>query len=128
MHRIIVPEFGRVFAEVKIVNLEKLPIPIISFTTPEQKRKERVDEAIELYKKYMVDLGKGYVYGKAESADQEHRTLEGEAYTRREEKALLGEHPATGKRVYGIRRRTRKHEDADKISEDIERYTSTTVS
>ena len=81
---------------------------------------------IELYKKYMVDLGKDNVYGKAESADQEHRTLEGEAHTRREEKALPKEHSATGKRVHGIRRRTRKHADADKISEDLERYPSTT--
>jgi len=71
-------------------------------------------------------LGKDNVYGKAESTDQEHRTLEGEAYSRREEKALSGEHSATGKSVHGIRRRTRQHEDADKISEDLERYPSTT--
>ena len=52
--------------------------------------------------------------------------MEGEAHTRREEKALPKEHPATGKRFHGIRRRTRQHKDADKISEDIERYPSTT--
>ena len=50
MHRVLVPEFGRVFAEVKIVNLEKLPIPRISFTTPEKERKEFFKEAVKLYK------------------------------------------------------------------------------
>jgi fido (protein-threonine AMPylation protein) len=49
LHRILVPEFGRVFAEVKIVNLEKLPIRNISFSTHEKERKEMVDEAIRLY-------------------------------------------------------------------------------
>lgn len=52
--------------------------------------------------------------------------MEGEPYTRREEKTLPGEHSATGQRVHGIRRLIRKHKDADKISEDIERYPSTT--
>ena len=50
IHRMIVPEFRRVFAEVKIVNLEKLPIPRISFTTPQKERKEFFKEAVKLYK------------------------------------------------------------------------------
>ncbi len=50
MHRVLVPEVGRVFAEVKIVNLEKLPIPRISFTTPQKERKEFLKEAVKLYK------------------------------------------------------------------------------
>jgi len=41
----IVPEFGRVFAEVKIVNLEKLPIRIISFVTPQEVRTKLFKEA-----------------------------------------------------------------------------------
>lgn len=44
-HRMIVPEFGRVFAEVKIVNLEKLPIRIISFVTPQEVRTKLFKEA-----------------------------------------------------------------------------------
>ncbi len=48
-HRQIVPEEGKAFAEVKIVNLEHLPIPRISFTTPEKERKEFFKEAVKLY-------------------------------------------------------------------------------
>jgi len=52
MHRIIVPEFGRVFAEVKIVDLEKLPIRRISYVTPKAKKKSLVDEAMDYYQRY----------------------------------------------------------------------------
>ncbi len=74
----------------------------------------------------MIDFDEDNSYEKAESADQEYRAVEAKTHARREAGSLFGEHPATGKRVHGIRRRTRKHEDADKISEDIERYPSTT--
>ncbi len=43
----------------QLIYLEKLPIPRISFTTPEKERKKRVSEAFELYEKYMLELGKG---------------------------------------------------------------------
>ncbi|HHT9105950.1 MAG TPA: Eco57I restriction-modification methylase domain-containing protein [Candidatus Wujingus californicus] len=42
IHTMIVPEYGRVFAEVKIVNLEKLPIPCIDFITPIKTREGEV--------------------------------------------------------------------------------------
>ena len=126
IHRVIVPEFGRVFAEVKIVNLEKLPIPRISFTTPEQERKKRVDESIELYKNYMVDLERGYLYEKAENSDQYDTTLERKPHSGGEEDVVSGEHSRTGKRIHGLRGRSRRPEDAERVSEEIERYPSTT--
>ncbi|HHT9116868.1 MAG TPA: Eco57I restriction-modification methylase domain-containing protein, partial [Candidatus Wunengus californicus] len=49
LHTMIVPEFGRVFAEVKIVNLEKLPVPCIDFTTPIKTREGEVARFKSLY-------------------------------------------------------------------------------
>jgi type I restriction-modification system DNA methylase subunit len=48
-HHQIVPEADRVFAEVKIVDLERLPIRLISFTTSEAERMEQVKTLQELY-------------------------------------------------------------------------------
>ncbi|MCJ7509022.1 MAG: Eco57I restriction-modification methylase domain-containing protein [candidate division Zixibacteria bacterium] len=53
VHRVFVPEFGRVFAEVKIVNLEKLPIRQISFVTSRECRKKLFNEAESHYKKFL---------------------------------------------------------------------------
>ncbi len=56
VHRVFVPEFGRVFAEVKIVNLEKLPIRLISFVTPRKSREKLFEESKNHYKKYLEAL------------------------------------------------------------------------
>jgi len=53
----LIPEKGRVFAEVKVVNLKKLPIRTIDFTNPDEKAKHDklvslVDNMLELQKKY----------------------------------------------------------------------------
>jgi type I restriction-modification system DNA methylase subunit len=56
LHTMIVPEFGRVFAEVKIVNLGKLPIPRISFTTPSDERKKLFESFVKLYLKDLDSL------------------------------------------------------------------------
>ena len=55
-YRELIPEKGRVFAEVKVVNLEKLPIHTIDFSKPtEVKQHDRmvalVDRMLELHKK-----------------------------------------------------------------------------
>ncbi|MEW6419715.1 MAG: TaqI-like C-terminal specificity domain-containing protein [Nitrospirota bacterium] len=127
IHRVIVPEFGRVFAEVKIVNLEKLPIPHISFTTSEKERKERVSEAIELYKNYMLDFEReGKAYEKTEISDTFNRAVERKTLAGGKETALSGEYSRPSKRLHGVRRRTRKPKNAERVSEDIERYPSTT--
>jgi fido (protein-threonine AMPylation protein) len=112
------------FRQTTLEGIRNLPVPNISFTTPEQERKERVDEAIALYQNYMVVLKKAYE--KKKSASSYDKTLEGEPDSGRKEADLSGEHPRTGKRVHGVRRRARKLEDAERISEDIERYRSTT--
>lgn len=48
-HQKVVPEVGRVFAEVKIVDLERLPILQIAFTTPAAERKRLAKKGPELY-------------------------------------------------------------------------------
>lgn len=53
MHRMIVPEFGRVFAEIKIVNLEKLPVHRVSFVTPKVHREQLVGDGKNYYKQYL---------------------------------------------------------------------------
>ncbi len=127
LHTMIVPEFGRVFAEVKIVNLEKLPIPPISFTTPEKERAERVSEAIALYKNYMLELQQGGVLNeKTEVSGEYNRTVEENPHSRRKEKTISGEHPHAGKLLNGIRGRSRKFKDVERVSEDTEKYPSTT--
>ncbi len=98
----------------------------ISFATPEKERKERVEEAIELYEKYMVELGKGKNYEKTKDTEEHSRALEDDPHTGRKTEKVSGKHPATSKRLHGIRRRKRKPEDAERVSEDIERYTSST--
>jgi fido (protein-threonine AMPylation protein) len=126
MHRMIVPEFGRVFAEVKIVNLEKLPILRISFATPEKERKERVGRAIELYKTYVLDLEQGKSDERTEVSEKFSRAVEDKSVTRGKKGKVSGEHTGTSKRLYGFRRRTRKYEDAERVSEESEEYPSTT--
>ena len=53
----LIPEKGRVFAEVKVVNLKKLPIRTIDFSNPAEKVQHdklvaQVDSMLELQKKY----------------------------------------------------------------------------
>ncbi len=118
------------FRQTTLEGIRSLPIPIISFTTPDQKRKERVSEAIELYRNYMLDLEKGCQEGKAYektgTSDTHDSAMERESYSGGEEMLVSGKHPRAGESVNGIRRRASKHKDAKKISEDIEEYTSTT--
>ena len=45
----LVPEVGRVYAQVRMVNLEKLPIRIISFTTPSEERTPLVESLKSKY-------------------------------------------------------------------------------
>ena len=107
--------------------LKTLPIPRVSFTTSEKERRERVGEAIGLYKKYMLELSqKGKSYEKAESSEEPDRPVADGTYDRGKEKAVSGKHPVTGKRVHGVRGRTRKPEDVERISEDSEEYRPST--
>ncbi|MBI4690957.1 MAG: Fic family protein, partial [Nitrospirae bacterium] len=105
--------------------IDSMPMPPISFTTPEKERKERVAEAIEVYKKYMLELDKGHKDEKTKNSEEYSRTMEDDPHTRGKEKKISGEHTPTGKRVYGLRGRARKPEDAERISEEFEDYGST---
>ncbi|MDP8241328.1 MAG: TaqI-like C-terminal specificity domain-containing protein [Candidatus Hatepunaea meridiana] len=51
----IVPEVGKLFAQVKSINLKQLPIRDISFTTQSQKRSHLLNEGKELYKSYLIE-------------------------------------------------------------------------
>jgi len=62
---------------------------------------------------------------KAKCSEKHYRTVDN-SFTRRKKKKVSGEHPRTGKRLHGIRGRTRKPEDAERVSEESEEYTSTT--
>jgi TaqI-like C-terminal specificity domain/Eco57I restriction-modification methylase/N-6 DNA Methylase len=54
-HQQVVPEADRVFAEVKIVDLEQIPFPRVDFTTPATKRATQLDKANQLYEKSLTD-------------------------------------------------------------------------
>jgi hypothetical protein len=54
-HRAQVGETGRVFAEVKLVDLGKLPIHRVNFITPQELRSHYQDEITLLYKQFVID-------------------------------------------------------------------------
>ena len=54
-HRKVVPEADRVFAEVKIVDLEQIPFPHFEFATPASQRAAHLEKAKPLYKKSLAD-------------------------------------------------------------------------
>jgi hypothetical protein len=103
VYKNLTQEEDRVFAEVKPINLRKLPIPKISFSTPEKDRKERVRKAIELYESYMVELEqKGNANEKTE-ASAEHNRAVGEPVAGGKEGKVSGEHPGASARIHGVR-------------------------
>ncbi len=126
LHRILVPEFGRVFAEVKIVNLEKLPIRNISFSTPEKERKERVDEAIRLYRKEIehiaINADKWQTKDEVKENDK-GRDKEGSAEARKVarkprgykvlKEGVSGQGSRLGGKVYGIREGAGEYEPSE---------------
>lgn len=54
-HQQVVPEKNRVFAEVKIVDLEQIPFPRIGFTTPEKQRSSLLAKSKQLYQRGLPD-------------------------------------------------------------------------
>jgi len=63
---------------------------------------------------------------KAKSPKELSGTLADKPYAGRKEKTLSGKHSGAGQRVYGVRRRAGKPQDAERVSEDSEEYSSTT--
>jgi hypothetical protein len=60
-HRSLVPEEGKAFAEVKIVNLQKLPIRCIEFTTCSEERARLLESSKQLYESYLAQGDKAPV-------------------------------------------------------------------
>jgi hypothetical protein len=75
-----------------------------------------------------IHLEKGCQEGKAheetEIASTYDRALAGESYSRGEETLVSGKHPGASESVNGIRRRAGKYKDAEEISKDTEKYSS----
>jgi len=97
-------------------NIEYLPIPHISFTTPDKERKERVSEAIKLYQTEIeaiaINADKWQNKNKEERDDKD-RDKKGSAKSRKvaerprkyklPEEGISGEDPGLGGEVHGIR-------------------------
>ncbi len=63
---------------------------------------------------------------KAKSKTKRGRTLADKSFAGRKEKTVSGKHPGPGVLVYGVRGRAGKPQDAERVSEDAEGYSSTT--
>ena len=74
----------------------------------------------------MVELDKGNQDEKEEGSKKRSRALADSAKSGRKKKTVFRKHSGAGKPVYGIRGRARKPEDAERISEEFEEYSSTT--
>jgi fido (protein-threonine AMPylation protein) len=107
------------FRQATLEGVRQLPIPRISFTTPEKERKKRVDEAIKLYqseiKAIAINAGK-WQNREKDSEDDKDRDKEGSAKARKvagrprryklPEEGVSGEGPGLGGEVHGIREGT----------------------
>ncbi|MDO8445588.1 MAG: TaqI-like C-terminal specificity domain-containing protein [Deltaproteobacteria bacterium] len=117
----IVPEVGKTFAQVKLVNLKQLPIPRISFKTPEKKRKKKVAEGIALYKDYMSEFGYELKGSFEEAMSSENSgAVEDDLDA---EGTVSKFYSVPGEKVYGIHARDGQQEDAGRVSEDTAQYT-----
>ncbi|MBI5327207.1 MAG: Fic family protein [Deltaproteobacteria bacterium] len=105
--------------------IDSMPMPPISFTTPEKERKEKVFEAIGLYEKYMLELNKGTKYAETEAQKEHSRAVEDDPHNGRKTEKISGKHSGAGKRIYGIRGRVCKPEDVERVSEKPEEYRTT---
>lgn len=94
------------------------------FTIPEKERREKVGGAIELYEKYMLDLDKDNKYEKTKDPEKYSRAVD-VPHPGGKEKKISGKHSGAGKRVYGVRGRVCKPENAERVSEESEEYHST---
>ena len=104
------------FRQATLDGIRNLPIPIISFTTPEQNRKERVDEAIRLYQKELesIAINADKWQNKNEvKEDEKGRDKKGSAKARQVagkprgykflEEGLSGQGSRLGGKVHGVR-------------------------
>ncbi len=73
----------------------------------------------------MLELDKGNRNEEAKDSEEHSGAVENDPHTGRKTEQVSGKHSRAGKRVHGVRGRTRKPEDAERISEDSEEYRST---
>jgi hypothetical protein len=73
IHGSIVPEYGKAFAEVKIINLKKIPIPTIDFSNHSEKNFH--DDIVALVD-IMLELNKKKHTAKGEEKEQIQRQID----------------------------------------------------
>lgn len=69
---------------------------------------------------------KGNKYAETKTSEKHSRAVEDNPHAGRKTQKISGKHSGAGKRVYGVRGRARKPEDAERISEDSEEYRPST--
>lgn len=78
----------------------------------------------------MVDSNKNRQKGesdeKSQVSEKQNRGVEDKPHSRGKKENVSGKHSGSGKCLHGIRGRTRKLEDAERVYEDSEEYSSTT--
>jgi Alw26I/Eco31I/Esp3I family type II restriction m6 adenine DNA methyltransferase len=122
--------------------IDSMPMPPVSFSTPEQKRKERVAEAIRLYQSesgYIVINADKWQNKEKVSKDEQNKDKKGSAKSRkvakkphgynRAKKGISGKGSGLGGEVDGIRERTGEYgppEGTDREGKDSTRPVDST--
>jgi len=96
-HQCLVPEFGKAFAEVKIANLKKLPVPIIFSANKVRHDKivEKVKSMLEAKKQLALaktDKDKTYYENKCSTFDRQIDRLVYDLYGLTEDEIQIVEH------------------------------------
>ena len=68
---------------------------------------------------------KGNKYAETKASEEHGRAVEGNPHSGRKTEKVSGKHSRSGKRIYDIRGRACKPEDAERVSEEPEEYGST---
>jgi fido (protein-threonine AMPylation protein) len=110
----------------QLIYLEKLPIPRISFTTPEKERKERVDEATRIFQKELDHVaistdkwqnkheGKKYDKGRAKrDSGTSRKVAKGTRGYKLAAEGVSGEDSGLGSEVHGVREGAGKYEPTE---------------
>jgi type I restriction-modification system DNA methylase subunit/fido (protein-threonine AMPylation protein) len=121
------------FRQSTLDGIRNLPIPIISFVTPEQERKEKVDEAIKLYHSEIEAIALNvdkWQNKKKEDKDDKDRDKKGSAKSRKvaerprkyklPEEGISGEDPGLGGEVHGIREGAGEYKPPEGTSQEGE--------
>ena len=121
------------FRQSTLEGIRNLPISIVSFTTPGQERKKRVNEAIKLYQSEIEAIALNYdkwQNKKKGDKDDKDRDKRGSAKSRKvaerprryklPEEGISGENSGLGGEVHGIREGTSEYEPPEGTSREGE--------